>query len=121
MAKSLLDILAARAAKKPPNQKTRNRAAFLANIEEIRQALDNGWSVKDIWEALKEDGRIPFGYQAFLGYVKRLIRNQPATRGKTVEETDPGNQVTEGLAKEQKPEGIKGFKFDPIPKKEELF
>ncbi len=116
MAKSLYDILAERAARKPLNQKARNRAAFLANMEEIRQALDDGWSVKDVWEALREEGRIPFGYQAFLGYVKRLIRSQPADSVKPVEEG-----VEREPAQRQKAEGAKGFRFDPVPKKEELF
>lgn len=120
MARSLQDILAERAAKKPLNQKARNRAAFLANMEEIRQALDNGWSVKDVWEALCDEGRIPFGYQAFLGYVKRLIRNpSSADSRQPVEETGRKEQVTK--APRQKAEGIKGFQFDPVPKKEELF
>lgn len=120
MAKRLSEILAERAAEKPPNQKARNRAAFIAQISEIKEALDEGWSVKDIWEALSEEGRITFGYQAFLGYVKRLIRSQPAGQDKPVEEAGQAKQAPEP-AERTKSEGIKGFEWNPNPKKEDLF
>ena len=77
--KSLSERIAERAQKKKqPGRAGKNRAAFLAVRDEVRQALDDGWPVKDVWETLYEEGAIAFRYDAFIGYVKKLIR-QPAT------------------------------------------
>lgn len=77
--KSLSERIAERAKKKKqPGRAGKNRAAFLAVRDEVRQSLDDGWPVKDVWETLYDEGAIAFRYDAFIGYVKKLIR-QPAT------------------------------------------
>lgn len=53
-----------------------NRAQFLLIRVDVRRALDDGWSVLAIYNALREEGKIEFSYQAFRRYVKTLIREQ---------------------------------------------
>ncbi len=147
--RNLTEVLAARAAKKVPMKHERNRIAFLACIEEIKEVLEGGWTIKDIWEALREEGRISYGYEVFRGYVKRMIPAQPAkpaTLEKSVETTrsdsggegpperlsakDPAatlssageNAVNKGAGtKIAESEGIPTFKWNPNPNPEELF
>ncbi len=148
--RKLTEVLAARAAKKVPMKHERNRIAFLACIEEIKEVLGGGWTIKDIWEALTEEGRISFGYEVFRGYVKRMIPAQPAKPAileRSVVETTPSDSGGEGpperlsakdLAatlpstgenvvnreagtKIAESEGIPTFKWNPNPNPEELF
>jgi hypothetical protein len=78
MAKSLSARIAERIARKKPAGNVRNRAAFLALRGEVKQAIDDGWPVKTIWETLHDEEKVAFSYQAFRGYVNRLILSPPA-------------------------------------------
>ena len=76
--------LSARIAKRNELQKNttrnaRNLAAFLAVRLDVKEALDDGWPVKTIWETLHDEGKITVSYQAFRGYVNRLISSNKAT------------------------------------------
>lgn len=63
----------------PPFSSTANQAAFILLREEIQQAIEGGWSLLQIWTALRDEGYISFGYQAFRRYAKRLLREQPSS------------------------------------------
>lgn len=132
MAKSLSERIAERAKKKKPSRNAQNRAAFLAVRVDVKQALDDGWPVKSIWETLHEEGKVTFSYQAFRGYVNRLIlaakpdappapASAPATPGEgtTPEASTP---AAEGASKTttQKPAALPGFTFNANPDKKEL-
>jgi hypothetical protein len=88
--RKLSEVLTERALKKLPRQKEKNRAAFLACIEEIKEVAGNGWNIKDIWEALRDEGRISFGYEVFRRYVNRLVLNE---QGK---QEDPNEKNSQG-------------------------
>lgn len=138
-AKSLSERIAERAQKKKqPGRAGKNRAAFLAVRDEVRQALDDGWPVKDVWETLYAEGAIAFRYDAFIGYVKKLIR-QPATAAApsipAVQEAParPATPAKTPTAKPKpspapatpepvvtKPNTPAGFSFDSTPRKEDL-
>ena len=81
-----------------------------------------------------EKKRIEYGYEAFLNYINRLIRRKGkgGTPGNTKNEQssvtntkeDTKQKKKEGpitTAKEQRSAQIPGFKFNPIPNKEELY
>jgi hypothetical protein len=53
-----------------------NRAQFLLLRGDVSRALDDGWSVLAIYNALREEGKIEFSYQAFRRYVRTLIRDR---------------------------------------------
>jgi hypothetical protein len=80
MAKSLTERIAARVmAQQSPPRSQLNRAVFLGLRDDVRQALDDGWSVLAVYRVLLDDGRIEFSYQAFRRYVNSLI-GQESTR-----------------------------------------
>lgn len=110
MAHSLSARIAERVSKHPSSPRERNRAVFLALLPEIRQALDEGWSVITIWRTLHAEQKVTFSYQAFRLYVKKLIL-APAR----------GRPSTPSLPHERLPtKGTTGFTFNPVPNKEEL-
>lgn len=51
-----------------------NLAQFLANKEEIKKALSNGWNMKFIWKTLHEEKAFLGNYNCFTIYVKKYIR-----------------------------------------------
>jgi len=73
MKKSLSERIADRAQKEKGSQKAKNLAAFLAVRDDIRRALADGWSGKDVYDTLHAEGKITVSYAAFLGYVRRLL------------------------------------------------
>jgi hypothetical protein len=129
MAKSLSERITARTVKKKPCRSAQNRAAFLALRVDIKQALDDGWPVKSIWETLHEEGKIDFSYQAFRGYANRLILSPPATElpaplPATSVAPEPGssNPMKPASPKTavKKPATSAGFTFNSKPNKEDL-
>ena len=131
--KSLSERIAERAkTKKQPGRASKNRAAFLAVRDEVRQALDDGWPVKEVWETLYAEGAISFRYDAFIGYVRKLIRQPQATSptvaavpeppAKPHAPTRPKKELASGSAEPvvTKPSTPGGFSFDSTPKKEDL-
>lgn len=117
MKKSLSDRIAERirAKAKQASATERNLSLVLALREEILKAIDDGWPIKTIWDQLHEEGKIDFSYQTFRKYVVRLKpKPQKVEAGKTKEP-----QENETTAAEKK-QTIKGFEYDPTPKKEDL-
>jgi hypothetical protein len=111
MVKNLSERIAARLEKSTAKAKRSNKVVFLALRDEIEKALNDGWTVKIIWETLQEEKRVTFSYQAFNRYVQQLIKNRPPAQDKP---------VSEAPEKQSKPQGIKEFKFNANPKKEDL-
>ncbi|MGF6983445.1 hypothetical protein QFZ99_002922 [Paraburkholderia atlantica] len=60
-----------------------NRAVFLEIRDEVQSAIEDGWSVLAIYSALRHEGVVSFGYQAFRRYVKALIVERQEERSKT--------------------------------------
>jgi hypothetical protein len=94
-----------------------NRGTFLAVREDVRQALDDGWSVLRIHRLLQEEGVVTFSYQAFRRYVNELVLANPdADKNKGV------RSMTEPAAMKKRSVGSRrGFVFNPAPNKEDLF
>ncbi|MBN8499454.1 TraK family protein [Accumulibacter sp.] len=135
MAKSLSARIAERIAQKKQAGNGRNRAAFLALRVEVKQAIDDGWPVKTIWETLHDEEKVAFSYQAFRGYVNRLILLPPVSgeAAPTPVGVDQPTQVAPRLAPQSAPPSAKqpsewkpekpaatGFTFNRTPKKEDL-
>ena len=100
MAKALSKRIAARMKKNDVGLKKSSRTIFLALRDEIEEALKDGWTVKVVWETLKEEGKVTFSYQAFNGYVNRLIKNErekPDAQG-TVSAKDANGKSETGRA-----------------------
>ena len=96
--------------------KKRGRVYVLRHLDDIRQALDQGYSRRDIWQALKEDGQMPISYRQFNHLVAKLTAPDAAsiTAAATATTTpSPPRQQQQGAA--QKPR-----EFNPIPDIEDL-
>ena len=106
------------------------RDRFLALRGEVKQAIDDGWPVKTIWETLHDEGRVAFSYQAFRGYVNRLILS-PSANGEATPPvvagqlrraapmSVPQSARTPAEWQPEKP-AASGFTFNRTPKKEDL-
>lgn len=109
----------------------KNRVAFLAVRNDVRQALEQGWPVKTIWAHMVEQERIGFGYDTFLTYVKRHVRSAAEAPG-AVRASRPSarppatpqvkNRDTPGRAAKgpDDQDQMPGFTFNAAPKREEL-
>lgn len=72
--KTLSEQIAEHVLKSDAGGNARNRAIFILMRHEIRSAMDRGYSVLAIWQILRDEGQISFGYQAFRRYAKTLIK-----------------------------------------------
>ena len=128
MPRSLSVRVAERTARAKPSRSATNRATFLAVKDDVKQALDDGWPVKAIWETLHEEGKIVFIYQTFRTYVNRLIVVQRSKRGwendLVKKEKNRGKPASVGVRQNDNKTattGLRGFVYNPVPNEEELF
>lgn len=125
MAKDLSARIAARRSQSA--RRGRHKAAFIVLRDQVEKALAKNWPIYAIWETLYAEGKVTAGYESFRRYVRRLILNQPSKRGwehdlaKKEPERNRSKPSPEGVRQQHvKATGIREFKFDPVPKKEEL-
>jgi hypothetical protein len=71
--KSLSETIAEHVLRTDSGRNARNRAIFILLRSEVRDAIEKGYSLLTIWKILHEDGQVPFGYQAFRRYARKLI------------------------------------------------
>lgn len=132
MAKSYIEQLGEWVRHHESTQRDRNLVAFLAVRDDVKAALDAGYAVKTVWANMHESGRVKFGYDTFLNYVNRHIR-QPRTDN-VAAVTEPS--VATSSARANKPEAkpsdkkpatktatpaaVTGFHFNPTPDKKDL-
>lgn len=108
----------------------KNRAAFVAVRDDVREALAQKYPVKVIWQNLHEEGVITFGYDAFLNYVHRfglhaefgqlavdVSNDQKPSTGARRSDVETQTVKVSSTEKHLAPDG---FVFNPIPNKEEL-
>lgn len=62
------------ASKEAPRRQDAQAVAFLAIRADVIAALDAGYSMKTVWDFLREKGRITSSYEAFRRHVKKHIR-----------------------------------------------
>ncbi|MEO8627531.1 MAG: TraK family protein [Betaproteobacteria bacterium] len=122
--KSLSERITARSSKKTAGRSDLNRGTFLALRNEVKQAIDDGWSVKTIWETLRDEGKISYGYQPFRRYANSLIRAPEKARANVVEGRASGRTdaapTSQRMGAREKPTRIGEFRFESEPKKEDL-
>jgi len=106
MTKSLSDRIALYADKNKSPAK-QFLPAFIVLKPDIEQALKDGWSIRQIWNILRQEEKIKCSYQWFRTLVNRHIgedrkQHSPNDHGKSA-----GN-------------GHEGFRFNSATEKEEL-
>lgn len=109
MPRDLSERILMRVKQSNATRKAKNFAAFLAQREQIRLSLADGWPISQIWETLHQEGKITTGYPAFCRQVKRwkLVRGAAAPQA-----------VTKTL-KPRTPD-VGGFTFESTPNQEDL-
>lgn len=117
MEQSLCDRIAHRESRKEKTCNSKNKVAFIALQKDIEQALASGWSMKVIWETLKEEGKITFSYKTFRVFVSRLIKLDEEKNDCVTPEI---KNTKDGTKKKSAAPGIPGFTFHPTPNPEEL-
>jgi hypothetical protein len=136
MAKSYTDELAEWVKKRENKGREKYLVAFHGVRDDVKAAIDAGYSVKTIWSNMHETSRVGFGYDTFLNYVNRLIKkSREAKPG-----TKSGESIVTARAAPAAPEppplppallskpatpaakraGMPTFKFNPVPKREDL-
>ena len=102
----------------------KNRSAFLALREDIKEAMIDGWALKQIYRTLHCQNKIAFSYQTFVNYANELILKpkslastsiQNATSPLEQKVTNPNAKITNDNSHE-----LPGFIFNPIANKEDL-
>ena len=134
MAKTLSQRIAERAKTQVASQKGKNHASFLAVRDEVRLSIEDGWAIKQIWECLHAEKKVPFGYDAFIGYVDRLILHPlslsplPPVQSITSSQTAPtATKASRSPSQAHAPPAANspapaktGFIFNPTPDQEDL-
>lgn len=120
--KPLSERIAERFGLKKTSVSAKNRAAFLVLREDIKQALNEGWKSKHIWETLFDEGKITFSYPTFHNYVKKLIQPSMGNAAKPEAETIGvlKEQKDVAVASQTKPPRMQSFTYNPIANKEDL-
>lgn len=57
-----------------PNSPLAHRAVVIINRAEIQEAILRGCSLLSIWQILREEGVVNFGYQAFSRHTRSTVR-----------------------------------------------
>jgi hypothetical protein len=76
------------------------RNEILLRGQDILTELEKGWSIRAIWEVLRENKELTCSYKTFAGHVRRLAAKRPP------------NAIT--------PKKKKSFTWDATPNKEDL-
>ena len=95
----------------PKGIKNLNIAQFLAEKEDISDALSKGWSVKAIWEVLHEEGRFSGGYNCFTVYIKKYIKQSESPISSPMPCITPAQDQKEESV--QQPQS-KSFSHNPV-------
>lgn len=111
--------LAEWAMKRPAAQGRHDRhtVAFLAVRADVEAAIGAGYSVRTVWEHLREMGKVTCRYESFLRHVRIHIRQNKVTPGKAV---SPGTAQVAGSGAPPARRDLAGFTFNPAAKKEDL-
>jgi hypothetical protein len=132
MAKSYIEQLGEWVKHRESTQRDRNLVAFLAVRDDVKAALDAGYAVKTVWANMHESGRVKFGYDTFLNYANRHIRQPRADNAVALTEPSGASLSTRANKPEAKssdkkpatktttPAAVAGFHFNPTPDKKDL-
>ena len=126
MSKKLTELIAEEETKrKQKGTGVKNRAVFLVLREDIKEAMADGWALKQIYRTLHTQKKITFSYQTFVNYANDLILKPKTSLAIIKQEASGKTPVQEQTVQPAEPKTIKSyelpsFTFDPIAKKEDL-
>jgi Iap family predicted aminopeptidase len=120
MKKSLTENMTTCKQLQPRTSARNNKVEFLAMREDISDALEKGWSVKIIWETLRDEGSFTATYNTFRLYVLKYMHSQKPGYWLKEEIEQRPKRLVQDPTKMKKPTAIPSFTFNPIPNPEEL-
>ena len=129
MSKKLTELIAqAEMQRQQQGTGIKNRSAFLALRDDIKEAMADGWALKQIYRTLHTQQKITCSYQTFVNYVNELIlKPKQVSNTATILNQDTKQETTEKIATRndtetriKKPPALPGFIFNPIANKEDL-
>jgi len=94
------------------SRNARNLAAFLAQRDEIHNALGDGWTIYQIWETLHAEQKITTSYNTFCNQVNRLIIKREGA-------ALPKKKSTDQSPSPPRHADTTGFTFSSTPLKDE--
>lgn len=117
MTKTYIEDLAAWAKARKENSSRHDRyvVAFTAVKADVQAALEDGYTMKTIWEHLTAQGRLHCRYETFTHHVKRFIVFTPEAVAPAPRASAPDAATTR-----PEPPRISSFVFNPNPRKEDL-
>jgi polyhydroxyalkanoate synthesis regulator protein len=93
------------------SQKSKSLASFLAQKNDINEALNEGFSTYVIWKHQSAEENMKMSYRQFCRYVDKYIEQN---------ERPKKQQAKDG--KDNEPEKLKAtFTFNPVPNEEDLY
>ena len=114
MSTSLSDRIAKLMRKHPARKSGKARASVIALRAEIQRALNDGWSVKAVWQTLHAEGSVEVGYHAFRRHVSALVPQQQAA-------TRERQRAVTAAPQEKPPSRDRHFHHDRVPQKKEIY
>jgi len=117
------ETLEAWATRRASTPRQKNLVALLAVRDDIKAGLDAGYPALTIWRYLHEKGRVPCQYDTFRNFVNRYIRKGAAKNPAKTPPVPARAPVLLPLktgVQKSPPEEIRGFTFNPVPRKEDL-
>jgi Family of unknown function (DUF5338) len=90
------------------SQKSKSLASFLAQKNDINEALCEGFSTYIIWKHQMSEGNLTMSYRQFCRYVDKHITK-----------TDKKNKLSIKNKQPEKPKTT--FTFNPVPNEEDLY
>jgi hypothetical protein len=96
--------------------------AFMAARDDVKAAMEAGYTLKTIWEHMHEIGNFPYRYETFLKHVRRHIKetnNKASVKEKKVTQKKQ-RASKDGQKPEKKPSRTDSFTFNATPNIEDL-
>lgn len=88
----------------------KNKAQFISLKPDIEQAINDGWSLRQIYKTLHSEGLLTFSYETFRRYVKKLI---------SIKKPDQKPEEKDLTPREEN-KGKSGFQFNSVADKKDL-
>ena len=129
MSKKLTELIAqAEMQRQQQGTGIKNRSAFLALRDDIKEAMADGWALKQIYRTLHTQQKITCSYQSFVNYANELILKSKQAQNATKilnqctkqETPEQKANLNDTETRIKKPPELPGFIFNPIAKKEDL-
>ena len=129
MSKKLTELIAqAEMQRQQQGTGIKNRSAFLALRDDIKEAMADGWALKQIYRTLHTQQKITCSYQTFVNYANELILKSKQAQNATKilnqctkqETPEQKANLNDTETRIKKPPELPGFIFNPIAKKEDL-